>query len=310
MKIYTYGDDIVNLFPKFTERPWMPIGPDVEHVDSPEEADYIICPVALHRIKSKNPKRRLFPQSQVPVEKLPYWKDYESKHVFFDCSDFEVDLAGTSATLIRCNLRHWMKGDGNCIPWFWPVDNLEECAEIPENGFKFDVSFHAWLSTDIRRVSFESCKKVLGDRIDHKTYDNFFGHIPVDHPERIQRRKNFINSVRDSRTLLCPQSIQGVFPYRFYEAVSAARIPILFCTGYNLPFQDKIDWDKFTVRFDAEQARNAGPLIKNFLEKTSDEELIERGKYGRQCWLQWLNRDIQPELIAHTLREKLEGESK
>ena len=112
--------------------------------------------------------------------------------------------------------------------------------------------------------------------------------------------------MKNSRTLLCPQSTQGVFPYRFYEAISAARIPILFCTGYNLPFQNEIDWDKFTVRFDAEQASNAGPLIKKFLENISDEELIERGKYGRQCWLQWLNRDKQSELIAYVLRQKLE----
>lgn len=305
MKIYTYKEHEVKVFPKFQERPWQPIGENVQEVDSPEDADFIICPVALHRIKSKNPKRRVFPQSKVPVEMLPYWKEYESKHVFFDCSDFEVDLGGTSATLVRCNLRHWMKNDGHCVPWFWPVDNLEECVKVPEEGFKYDISFHGWLSTDTRKMSVTSCQAVLGNKIDHKTFPNFFGHIPEDHPERIKRRKNFLNSIRQSKMMLCPQSIQGVFPYRFYEALSAGRIPLLLCTGYNLPFQDEIDWDKCIVTAPAEQASNAGKIVKNFLENTSEAEQKEMMSYGRYVWEKWLNRDKQQELFAYMLEKEL-----
>lgn len=305
MKIYIYKEYEISAFPKFQERPWEPVGGNVIEVDNPKDADFIICPVALHRIKSKDPGRRLFPQSIVPVERLPYWKEFESKHVFFDCSDFEVSLAGTSATLIRCNLRDWMKKDGDCVPWFWPVDNLRQCVEKPENGFKYEVSFHGWLSTDTRRQSVTSCKQILGDKFDHKTFPNFFGHLPIDHPERIQRRKDFLQSIKESRMLLCPQSIQGVFPYRFYEALSAGRIPVLFCTGFNLPFQDEIDWDRCIVTFPAEQASNAGHLIKDFLDKTSEDELEDMRKYGREMWVKWLNRDKQPQLIAYTLKKKL-----
>jgi hypothetical protein len=304
MKIYTYKEEQIGMYPKFQERPWEPKGEGVEEVDSPEEADFIICPVALHRIKSKDPTRRIFEQA-VPVERLPYWKNFESKHVFFDCSDFEVDLNGTSAMLIRCNLRDWMKKDGQCVSWFWPVDDLEECVEVPSDGFKYDISFHGWLSTDTRKKSVESCKSVLGDKIDHKTFSNFFGHLPEDSPECIERRENFLNSIRQSKMLLCPQSIQGVFPYRFYEALSAGRIPLLLCTGFNLPFQSEIDWDKCIITAPAEQASNAGNIIKNFLETTSEEKQIEMMKYGRYIWKTWLNRDKQSELVAYTLRKKL-----
>ncbi len=305
MKIYTYKEDQIKMFPKFQERPWEPKGDNVEKVDNPEDADFIICPAALHRIKSKDQTRRIFPKSQIPVERLEHWGKFESKHVFFDCSDFEVNLKNTSATLIRCNLRHWMKKDGHCIPWFWPVDDLGECVDIPDGGFKYDVSFHGWLSTDTRKRSVNSCQSVLGNKIDHKTFPNFFGHIPVDHPERIKRRRDFLNSIRQSKMLLCPQSIQGVFPYRFYEALSAGRIPLLLCTGYNLPFQDEIEWDKCIVTAPAEQANNAGHLIKNFLNSTSEIKQQEMMEYGRYVWKKWLNRDIQSELIAYRLEKEL-----
>jgi len=305
MKIYTYKENEISAFPKFQERPWEPQGEDVTEVKSPDEADFIICPVALHRVQSKDPTRRLFGGAKIPVERLPYWEKYESKHVFFDCSDYEVSLAGTSATLIRCNLRDWMKKDGHCIPWFWPVDNLRQCVEKPQDGFKYEVSFHGWLSTDVRKKSVASCQEALGKRFDYKTFPNFFGHLPVDHPERIQRRKDFLQSIKESRMLLCPQSIQGVFPYRFYEALSAGRIPILFCTGFNLPFQDEIDWNRCIVTFPAEQASNAGPLIKKFLSETSEEKLEDMRIYGRQMWAKWLNRDKQPRLIAYALNKEL-----
>jgi hypothetical protein len=305
MKIYTYKEHEISMFPKFKERPWEPIGDDIEEVKTPEEADFIICPVALHCIQNKNPKRRDGLHSSIPVERLPYWKKFENKHVFFDCSDFEVDLKGTPATLIRCNLRDWMKGDGHCIPWFWPVEDLKECVDIPKGGFKYDISFHAWLSTDTRKLSVKSCQNVLGNRIDHKTFPNFFGYLPVDSPERINRRRNFLNSIKQSKMMLCPQSIQGVFPYRFYEALSAGRIPLLLCSGFNLPFQDEIDWDKCIVTAPAERAANAGNIVKRFLNNTSEEKQREMMEYGRKVWEKWLNRDKQPELIGYTLKKEL-----
>lgn len=305
IKVYVYDEQDISQFPKFKERPWIPQGNDVCVVDKPDQADFIICPAALHRIRSKNMKLRVDSSLTCGPETLKYWKDYENKHVFFDCSDYENYL-GTSAILIRCNVRDFMLKDKNTIPWFWPVDDLGVYTDIPSNGFKYDVSFQGWLSTDVRRQSCDSCARILGNRFFHKTFKNFYGLIN-DKAEQDRRRETFLKNQQETKILLAPQSIPGVFPYRFYEAMSSARIPALFCTGYHLPFQSKIDWDKCTLRFKAEQAPQAGKLIKDFLERTNDQQIIEMGKYGRKMWLEWLNRDRQPELIAYALKEKLGG---
>jgi len=309
MKIYTYSKLEIKNFPPFKERPWEPKANYIINVNNPNEADYIICPIALHRIRSKDQTLRIDKSLKREVEELPYWKDYEYKHVFFDCSDFEVNLGGTSALLIRCNVRDFMLKDKNTIPWFWPVEDLGNYTSIPNDGFKYDTSFQGWLSTNTRKDSVNSCKNILGNRFNHKTFSDFYG-LLSDKEEQKRRRVSFLKSQQDSKILLAPQSIPGVFPYRFYEAMSSARVPALFCTGYHLPFQNKIDWDKCTLRFDAEQAKNAGNLIKTFLENNSDEKIIEMGKYGREMWYKWLNRDKQPELIAYILNEKLNNENK
>lgn len=309
MKIYTYDESVVSLFPYFKERSWEPKADYVKNINDPVEADYIICPIALHRFRSVDQSLRIDKTFIKGVEELPYWKDYEYKHVFFDCSDFEVFLGGTSALLIRCNVRNFMLRDKNTIPWFWPVEDLGDYVSIPEGGFKYEASFQGWLSTNTRKQSVNSCKNILGNRFNHKTFNDFYG-LLSDKEEQKRRRKSFLKSQQESKILLAPQSIPGVFPYRFYEAMSSGRIPALFCTGYHLPFQNKIDWDKCTLRFDAEQANNAGNLIKNFLENTTEEKIIEMGKYGREMWYKWLNRDKQPELIAYVLNERLKNENK
>lgn len=304
MKIYIYRDEEISQFPKFKERDWMPIGvKGVEIVDKPRYADFIICPVALHRFKSANQSLRVDKTVRLGVKELKYWNNYENSHVLFDCSDFEVSLGGTSAILIRCNVRDFMLADKNTIPWYWPVDDLKYYCDIPPDGFKYDASFQGWLSTSIRKDSVNSCKNTLGDRFFSKTFNDFYGHMKNKAAQE-QRRHEFLTNQQYSKILLAPESIRGVFPYRFYEAMSSARVPALFCTGYYLPFENEIDWDKCTLRFDAEQAKNAGKLIGEFLDKTSNRRIIEMGKYGRKVWEKWLNRDKQPELIAYVLEQK------
>lgn len=317
MKIYVYKDYEVSQFPHFKERPWIPQGDDVLETQNPVEANFIICPTPLHKIKSRSPSLFHRIKSGSPalcidkslsagVETLKYWKEFEHKHVFFDCSDWETSLGGTSAILIRCNVRDFMLTDKNTIPWFWPVEDLVDYTLIPDGGFKYDASFQGWLSTKTRKDSVNSCIKYLENRFDHRTFKDFYGHLSSEEEQK-HRRENFLTSQQESKILLAPQSIPGVLPYRFFEAMSSERIPALFCTGYLLPFQNEIDWERCTLRFDAEQAENAGKLIKDFLEKASDQQIIEMGKYGREMWLRWLNRDKQPELVAYALGKRLRG---
>jgi hypothetical protein len=184
---------------------------------------------------------------------------------------------------------------------------LGDYASIPDGGFKYDASFQGWLSSPTRRDAISSCRAVSSLKFYHKTFGDFYGHL-TNEDELKARREGFLRTQQESRILLAPQSIPGVFPYRFYEAMSSARVPALFCTGYHLPFQSEIDWDRCTLRFDAERASEAGALIRSFLDRTSDEQLIEMGKYGRTVWSQWLNRDRQPQLVSNALNRILQND--
>jgi hypothetical protein len=266
--------------------------------DNPEEADIFNFPVALMYYKD--------PHQIEQIRNLKYMQGRQSRHVFFDVSDFD-HVYGLDCLFIRCNVKPRNKlVDRNSISWAWPVAPLAEYAPVPEGGFKYDVSFHGWMNYEPRIRAAESVLNTPSLKFDFMGHKDFHGYYERGCPDDARKREEaYKKSLQVSRISLCGRSIEHVFPYRFFEAMSAGRIPALFCTGHTLPWENKIDYEKCCLMFREEQAPEAGPLIRNFLDKTSDQEIIERGQYGLQMWQTWLNRDKWATLMTQAVEEKL-----
>ncbi len=262
-------------------------------VTDPAEADVFIVPGCL----------RLFNERGLGI--LPYFKQYEEKHAILDVSDDWINAIGTKAMILRCNMRSWMwAGDPNSVSLAWPVeDYASDCMELPEGGFKYDVSFQGWLSTDTRRQAAESCMQSYLKK-DIACYSDFCGYI-YDKPEGIRRRAEFRRSMRESRIALCPESIPGVFPYRYFEAMSAGRVPMLVASDYVFPFREDIRYEDFSILVSRADASFAGAIALDFIRTHSDEQLIEVGRMARQAWVQWLNSADWPRLHALAVARKL-----
>ena len=266
-----------------------------EEVSEPSRADVFIYPATLMTIR--DPDR---------LRALPHMSGRERRHVFFDVSDYD-QVYRMECLFIRCNLKAFMRAaDPNSIPWAWPVEDLGGLAGAPPGGWKYDVSFIGWESCGVRTQSIQSCQNEAGLKCHIRTYHEFYGYVERDRPSDARtRRAQFLESVRDSKIALSGRSIQGVFPYRFFEALSAARMPLLFCDGYNLPWEREIDWQKCALLYPESEAPNAGRIAREFLAKTSETEFVERTKYGREAWLRYLNRDKWPALMREAVEKKL-----
>lgn len=267
-----------------------------EDIEDPSRADVFIYPATLMTIR--DPGR---------LRALRHMKGNETRHVFFDVSDYD-QVYDMPCLFIRCNLKAFMRAaDPNSIPWAWPVEDLRGIPGPPEGGWKYDLSFIGWESCQVRTLSIQSCQNEAGLRCHIRTYNEFHGYVERDRPiDAAGRRKQFLESVRDSRITLAGRSIKGVFPYRFFEGLSAARMPLLFCDDYNLPWEKEIDWAKCALLYPESQAQNAGRIAREFLEKTSETEFLERTRYGREMWLRYLNRDKWPALMREAVEKKLQ----
>lgn len=258
----------------------------------PKQADIFVYPGALHEITSG-----------AELERLPYFRGNEEKHAFFHCADHEV-LYGKPCLFIRCNTRTWYyQQDPNTIAWPWPVEDFAECVDLPAGGFQYDVSFQGWYSTKTREDAAESCRKARFLKSDIAGYTDFCGYI-YHEAEGVRRRKEFRRSMKESRVALCGESIPGVLPYRFLEAMSAGRVPFLISSDYVLPFADEIPYDSFILKARREDAPNAAYIVRDFLARHKDDELIRMGQMAREYWLKYLNPADNPRTMAYTVRKQ------
>ena len=62
----------------------------------------------------------------------------------------------------------------------------------------------------------------------------------------LERRSEFFNSIRDSRYVICPRG-DGNQSLRFYETLSAGRVPILIDTKIKLPLGGRLNYSKITI---------------------------------------------------------------
>ena len=269
-------------------------------VASPKEADIVVLPIPV--------RDTTLPQDLLKAI-VKYCGVDERRIVGYDCSDFDQDYSDShpKCLFIRCNTKGWMKRRmPRTIPWIWPVEDLKDCVAYPEGYPKYTIGFQGWItSSNVRYNSVNSCIKEFGDKFDVQTYNDFYGYLKDGDPEQTRRRNEFKRSLRECLLQLCPSSINNVFPYRFYEAMSAGRVPVLFCTDFCLPWQNKIDWDSCIVTFPAEESQNAGRLIKNWLNHHSTEQIMEMGLKGRQAWETWLNRDKFDPLLKLAIEEAM-----
>lgn len=72
--------------------------------------------------------------------------------------------------------------------------------------------------------------------------DQFWGGNPH-HPSIVS---DFEDNMKSSHFNICNRG-KGNFSMRFYQTLSAGRIPILLNTDMELPFKDEIDWNKCIV---------------------------------------------------------------
>lgn len=269
-------------------------------VNSPKEADIVVIPIPLR-------------DTTLPPALLKKIVEYcgvdERRLVAFDCSDFEPDYSDVAPNclFIRCNTKGWMKKRmPRTISWPWPVEDLKECIPIPEGGHKYKIGFQGWIaSSNVRYNSVHSIEREFGAEADVRAYQDFFGYLPEGSPEQTRRKSEFRRSLSECLLQLTPCSIHHVFPYRFFEAMSAGRVPVLFCTDHVYPFADKIDWKSCVVEFRADESQDAGRLIKTWLNEHNTAEIIEMGKKGREYYEKWLHRDKWDDLFKLAIEEQM-----
>ena len=273
---------------------------DTLNATTPEEADCIIVPPSLNEIRHvRNTK----------LTDLRYAAEYPDKHVFYDVSDVNDTIPEfRNAFFLRPFVHQKMMADHprtRVIPW--PARSLGELSPVPEDGFRWDVSFVGWNSGPLRSQSAESCRQVFGDRAEICLNATFFPYHDAPTQERLKVR--FRDAMHYSPIVLAAPSISGTThpwlccaPYRFYEAMSAGRVPVFIGDVPFLPFEDRIDWKRHYIFVPKERLAETGSIIKSWMK---ENDPVAIGRKNLRVWNEWLNPDDWPRTHRIMVEEML-----
>jgi hypothetical protein len=300
LKAYRYFDgDIVRCFPMSLaqiERARVKLPPTFDDVLNPEIADIFWIPIDLGHVEAYHGGVSAIREC---LPRLPFWKGNERRHVAYFCSDGAEPV---NAPLIMFRQSFYKdRRDENAIAWPYAVEDFGDLVTGDFDAMPYDVSFvGSKVSSKSRIESFESVQRSI--KLKHFLDDSKLHWGSIEYSEIGKQRKAlFRQSLRDSRMVLAARG-GGMSCYRFFEAMSAGRVPVLFADDWELPHQDIIDWDRCIIQIAERDATRTADILEEHV-KTANLNMM--GQEARYVWKSFLAPEVWPQMMELCARKKL-----
>lgn len=115
-----------------------------------------------------------------------------------------------------------------------------------------------------------------------------------------QARKEYVQNMIDSDYALVVKG-DGNYSYRFYEALSLGRIPVLLDTDCLLPLEDVINYDECVLRVDYKNMDHLGAIIAEHYDSMSPEEFVSMQRKAREVFEKYLSTESYLRYITTNL---------
>jgi hypothetical protein len=270
-----------------------------EQTNYPHMADIFWIPVDLGHIEAYHGGAKAVAQS---VSRLPHWKGNERKHVAYFCSD-GAEPTGLPCIMFRQSF-YPKDADENAVAWPYAVEDFGDLVTHDFASLKYDVSF-------VGSKASHKCRIESFDSVERMTFLTSFMSDSQAHWGSIEhtkigeiRKQMFVKSMAESALVLAARG-GGLSCYRFFEAMSAGRVPVLFADDWVLPHADMIEWEKCIIQIPECRARETGSILLEFLRRISDDELAEMGAACRAAWVKYLEPGVWDKMMERCVRGRV-----
>ncbi len=282
-------------------------GPYVELEDDPSRADFLLIPHNYFHIQSDKDYIEHF----VSVSKKT-----GKKIVVFAYGDSDKKIDIPNSIVFRTSQYRRQKNDNEIMmPAF--VEDLADGYEFPSrikhsdkpvigfcgwaglNNLKSLIKFYAknlfhfgvkkqglWFRRKAIKI-LSGSGLVEANFIARKSYSGHKKTIELP-PEKA--RLEYVKNTADSDFILTVKG-DGNFSFRFYEALSAGRIPFFIDTECLLPLDDIIDYKKFTLFADYKDLKTIDRIASDFYRGISPEKFLSMQKAAREAFEKYLRAD-------------------
>lgn len=121
-------------------------------------------------------------------------------------------------------------------------------------------------------------------------------------------RQKFVDNIFNSDYILCLRGT-GNYSFRFYETLSAGRIPVFVNTDSVLPLDDIIDWKKYCVWVEENEIERIDQILLDFHNSLNNVEFTEMQVKIRNLWFEWIQDKAFLNKFHLHLQRYLSGEA-
>jgi len=203
----------------------------------------------------------------------------DKKLVLFIVDDYEHPLGlYNNQIAIRTSMCKSQKCHNELVlPYiFEPVEKFE-----PFNKTDKPVVSFCGLNSKYRQETIQEFQNSDKIKCSFILRDKFWGGKP--HDSTII--KEFKENIRNSHYIICNRGA-GNFSMRFYQVLSAGRIPVLLNTDIELPFADEINWSEYIIIADTNQE-----LVNKVLEHYYKVDIIEQQNKNSEMYEKYFTVD-------------------
>lgn len=287
----------------------------VERVDSVEQADYVLLP---HNYSSLNHhKAYIQKQSDLAAQ-------FNKKLLIFWHGDSCAPVDIPNSVVFRTSLYRFKKRKNEQVMPAYAEDLLigDTISLREKHGGKPVVGFCGWaqyknmknrIGTFLKNAGItfivlignfkmrairkgiwyrmktikllQSSSKVQANFIIRNSYSGNKKTIRVDQD---QARQEYINTLLQSDYALVVKG-DGNYSYRFYEALSLGRVPVLLDTDCVLPLEEIIDYDSFILRIHYKDLRRMDSIIAEHYRSISPDTFIAMQQKAREAFDMYLS---------------------
>lgn len=289
--------------------------PIVKRVDHPEDADYILLPHNYPALKH---------HQQYIAEQVALAAKHQKKIIIFWHGDSDAAVPYDNAIVFRTSqYRGNMKENEVMMPAY-AQDLLEGSLSLrKKHSGKPTIGFCGWADykniknrigtvlknslieassiVGIRRDAYikgityrmkaikhlEKSKYIEPNVIIRSSYSGNASTIKTD-PE--QTRREYIDNLLGSDYALVIKG-DGNYSYRFYEALSLGRIPVLLDTDCLLPLADRIAYDQFVLTVPYWDLYHLDRIVADHYAHITDAEFTDMQKKAREAFETYLRVD-------------------
>lgn len=279
-----------------------------ERAASPEAADYIVFPYVLDVFI--NVMRAM--SVHYFIRSLPYFLQFERKHVFFHCQDLGDSLFTEGLILTTTPDRFNVDDPFQATLPYYPGGHvLRNAPNFDFDAIDMDTCFVGALSGTARYDLIQSVSSEQGLRslLHHPNSGDWASkstsYLHMEDPVKKKALEDgFVSALRRSWTSLCPRG-NGSSSIRFCETMCMGRIPVHVSDAYVLPFEKDIDYSQFCLFIPEAEVNQAGKLLRMWLVRRDKEDLMAMCRRARHVWERHFRPEDQADVCLEYMRRHL-----